>query len=55
MTQIEYTVLVHDNGDIDWMLDGRLHREDGPAREFKDGSQFWYKNGELHREGWHRI
>lgn len=27
-----------------------LHREDGPATEWNDGSKAWYLNGELHRE-----
>jgi hypothetical protein len=27
-----------------------LHREDGPAIEWKGGRKFWYLNGELHRE-----
>jgi len=30
--------------------DGKLHREDGPAIEYTDGSKSWYLNGELHRE-----
>jgi hypothetical protein len=29
---------------------GYLHREDGPAREFKDGSKEWFINGQRHRE-----
>ena len=28
---------------------GKLHREDGPALEFTDGSKTWYINGRLHR------
>lgn len=32
--------------------DGKLHREDGPAVEMKDGSgKSWWINGELHRVG----
>jgi len=27
-----------------------LHREDGPAIEFADGSKYWYMNGKCHRE-----
>jgi hypothetical protein len=27
-----------------------LHRVDGPAVVFPNGSQFWYQNGKLHRE-----
>ena len=30
---IEYTVKVYDNGDKEWYLNGKLHREDGPAIE----------------------
>ena len=29
---------------------GILHREDGPAVEWSDGSKEWYIKGELHRE-----
>jgi len=28
----------------------KLHREDGPAIEYADGSKAWYLNGERHRE-----
>ena len=27
-----------------------LHREDGPAFIWKEGSKYWYRDGELHRE-----
>ena len=27
-----------------------LHREDGPAAEYTDGTKMWYQNGKLHRE-----
>jgi hypothetical protein len=33
-----------------WYLNGKLHREDGPAVEYTHGDKFWYFNGELHRE-----
>ena len=29
---------------------GNLHRLDGPAREWIDGSKEWWLNGEYHRE-----
>jgi hypothetical protein len=29
---------------------GQLHREDGPAVEWKSGIKEWYINGERHRE-----
>ena len=33
-----------------WDLDGRLHREDGPAIIRTDGHEAWFLNGQLHRE-----
>ena len=48
---IEYTVVVQDNGSKCWFLNGKLHREDGPAYECSNGSKFWYLNGKRHREG----
>ena len=47
---IEYTVQVHPNGTKYWYLNGKLHREDGPAIECADGTKKWYLNGKLHRE-----
>lgn len=44
---IEYTVRVFDDGNRHWFLNGRLHREDGPAIEWSDGSKFWYLDGKL--------
>ena len=45
-TKVEY------NDRIEWHNEkGKLHREDGPAIEWPDGSKVWYLNGELHREG----
>jgi len=46
---IEYKVRVYANGDKFWYLDGKLHREDGPAVERADGSKKWHLNGKLHR------
>jgi len=47
---IEYTVKVYPNGDKCWHLNGKLHREDGPASEWANGTKCWYLNGKLHRE-----
>jgi len=33
-----------------WHLDGKLHREDGPAIEYSNGTKTWYLHGLLHRE-----
>ena len=38
------------NGIKLWCLNGKLHRTDGPAREWADGSKHWYLNGQYHRE-----
>jgi hypothetical protein len=32
-----------------YYLNGQLHRADGPAIEFTDGSKVWYIHGHLHR------
>ena len=47
---IEYTVKVWDNGNKFWYLNGKIHREDGPAYEGASGYKVWYLNGKLHRE-----
>jgi hypothetical protein len=47
---IEYTVKVFDNGDRIWYLNGKYHREDGPACEYYNGDRYWFLNGNLHRE-----
>jgi hypothetical protein len=37
------------DGNKYWHLNGKQHREDGPAVEYADGSKYWYINGEIHR------
>ena len=34
------------NGDKYWRLNGKRHREDGPAVEFANGDKEWLLNGE---------
>jgi len=34
----------------EWLKNGKLHREDGPAIEWADGTKQWRINGLLHRE-----
>jgi hypothetical protein len=34
----------------DWYLNGKIHRENGPAREYANGDKIWYLNGICHRE-----
>ena len=43
---IEYTVKVYSNGTKYWYLNGKLHREEGPAVEYANGDKYWYLNGE---------
>jgi len=38
-----------EDGDKRWTLNGLLHREDGPALEYTNGSTLWYHHGALHR------
>ena len=47
---IEYTVKVYTNGNRFWWLNGKIHREDGPAVESANGSKEWYLNDKRHRE-----
>jgi len=34
------------NGDKRWYLNGKLHRTDGPAVEYSDGTKYWFLNNE---------
>ena len=36
-------------GTVRWYVDGKLHREDGPAIEYTNGDESWYLNDNLHR------
>jgi len=46
-----YKVTVEEWGTIRWYNENNeLHREDGPAIEWFNGSKSWYLNGNLHRE-----
>ena len=37
-------------GDKYWYLNGKFHREDGPAIELASCDKYWYLNGKTHRE-----
>ena len=39
-----------EDGSKRWYKDGKLHRDDGPAKIYVSGSKEWYKNGKLHRD-----
>jgi hypothetical protein len=34
----------YDDGSQMWFLNGKIHREDGPAVIYPDGSQMWFLN-----------
>jgi len=46
-----YKVTIH-VGTTKWydFESGKLHRRDGPAIEYADGTKCWYRDGRLHRE-----
>ena len=47
---VESKMIVDEYGDKEWWVDGKRHREDGPAVEYVDGGKSWYRDGLLHRE-----
>jgi len=51
---IEYTVKVWANGYKAWYLNGKRHREDGPAVEYTNGYKAWYLNGKEVTEEEHK-
>jgi hypothetical protein len=42
-------LIIDENGDKEWFLNGQRHREDGPAVELSNGTKLWYLNGQRHR------
>ena len=46
---IKYEVHV-DKDKTEWFLNGKKHRENGPAIEWSNGDKVWYKEGKRHRE-----
>jgi hypothetical protein len=50
MSQSKLEVEVCADGSKRWYLNGKLHREDGPAVEYSNVEKYWYLNGQLHRE-----
>lgn len=43
-------MMVGKDGTKNWHINGRYHREDGPAIECANGDTEWYRNGLRHRE-----
>ena len=44
------TCQTYANGDKLWYLNGKCHREDGPAVERANGDKLWFLNDKLHKE-----
>jgi hypothetical protein len=44
------TMTVDRYGNKIWKLDGKRHREDGPAFVLPNGDKTWYLHGKVHRE-----
>jgi len=42
-------MIVDKYGDKIWILDGKIHRVDGPAIERKNGDKYWFLNDKKHR------
>ena len=42
-------LILDENGNKIWYLNGNRHRADGPAVEWANGDKFWYLNDNLHR------
>ena len=38
---------IDSSGSKFWRLNGKLHREDGPAVELSNGDKSWYINGKF--------
>jgi hypothetical protein len=47
--------LIDKDKDIGWFKNGEHHRENGPSREYTDGTKTWYLNGKYLTEQEHRI
>jgi len=47
---IKYEVRVYKNGDKYWYLNGKYHREDGPACEYSNGDKYWFLNNKNYTE-----
>jgi hypothetical protein len=42
---------IDENGTMRWLQYDALHRTDGPAVIFADGTEVWHYDGEVHRDG----
>jgi hypothetical protein len=50
-SSVSNPTMTETNGHKAWLLNGEIHREDGPAYEIEiHGYKAWYLKGKLHRE-----
>jgi hypothetical protein len=42
-------ITIDRDGNKSWTVDGKYHREDGPAAEWADGDNYWWLNDRIHR------
>ena len=53
---MESKLTVYDNGTKKWNLpNGKLHREDGPAVEWSNGSKSWWLYGKEHTDKEYKV
>ena len=45
-----FTGVVKDKDSVAYYVNGELHRDNGPAIEWEDGTKEWYIDGNIHRE-----
>ena len=50
MSNNKPTCKEYSDGFKEWFLNGKYHREDGPAWEHPNGTKQWWLNGKRHRE-----
>jgi len=50
MNYKEITIKTYPDGSTFWYLNGKLHRDDGPATEYSNGSKSWWTDGKWNRE-----
>jgi len=43
------------NGSRHWYINGKHHREDGPAIELRNGTKYWFLNGIEYSEKNYKI
>ena len=47
--------VIKESGTKLWLLNGKEHREDGPAIEWANGDKVWHLNGKYYTEDEHKT